>query len=271
MGFKLFGGGEPNNQPLDVAAIQERASAAAKASETQESSLGATDVPPAEQPPETREELNQSAEKTLQNFFAVTKKEGLPPYIRDPKRVTPLILDYYAREPFETHEFLGLKNELQEFEVAGPGFWAAEADVGSPRSRTMILEKTPQGFRIDWEYYVQYNPMNWSTFIKEAPADPMDFRVYANIAPDYRHPFTDERRYLGINLMTLNDTSEIMGYAERESELGKRLLGLLEGKHEELCILRLQFPSGSTPGDKAVYIRELVNPHWIITDDTPDH
>ena len=264
-----MGGGKPKNLPLDVTAIQERTGASPKAIEPPESALETVENPPVEKLPETREELNESAEKTLRNFFAVTKKESLPPYIRDPKRVAPLILDYYAREPFETHEFLGLKSELQEFEVAGSDFWAAEADVASPRSRTMILEKTPQGFRVDWEYYVQYNPMNWSTFIKEAPADPMDFRVYANIAPDYRHPFTDEGRYLGINLMTLNDTSEIMGYAERESELGKRLLGLLEGKHEELCILRLQFPSGSTPGDKAVYIRELVNPHWIITDDTP--
>ncbi len=47
----------------------------------------------------------------------------------------------------------------------------------------MILEDTPKGFRIDWEYYVQYNPMNWSTFLKEMPAPPMDFRVYANLAP----------------------------------------------------------------------------------------
>ncbi len=111
--------------------------------------------------------------------------------------------------------------------------------------------------------------MNWSTFIKEAPAEPMDFRVYANIAPDFRHPFTDELRYIGINLMTLNDTSEIMGYAERESELGKRLLGLLEGKHEELCILRLQFPTDSKSGADAIHIRKFVNPHWIITDETP--
>jgi hypothetical protein len=106
--------------------------------------------------------------------------------------------------------------------------------------------------------------MNWSTFLKEAPTPPMDFRVYANLAPDYRHPFTDESRYLGVNLMTLNDTSEIMGYAERESEVGKRLLEFLKDKHEELCILRLQFPS--TPNSDTVYIRELVNPHWIITD-----
>ena len=131
----------------------------------------------------------------------------------------------------------------------------------------MILEDTPKGFRIDWEYYVQYNPMDWSTFIEEAPAPAMDFRVYANLAPDYRHPFTDEQRYIGVNLMTLNDTSEIMGYAERNSELGKSLQKFLANKHEELCILRLQFPSGSNSG--AVYIRELVNPHWIITDEAP--
>ena len=192
------------------------------------------------------------------------------PYVRDPVRVNPLMIDYYSREQFEAdHEFLGLMNDLQEFEVAGPGFWAAEADLASPRSRTMILELTPKGFRVDWEYYVQYNPMNWSTFIKEAPAPPMDFRVYARIAPDYRFPFNDEERYIGVDLMTLNDASEIMGYAERQSELGKRLQQLLQDKHEELCILRLQFPSGSKPGDKAVYIRELVNPHWIITDAKP--
>ncbi len=68
--------------------------------------------------------------------------------------------------------------------------------------------------------------------------------------------------------MTLNDTSEIMGYAERKAKLGKRIEQFLANKHEELCILRLQF--ASPPNPDTVYIRELVNPHWIITDETPD-
>ena len=202
----------------------------------------------------------------LRQFFAVAKKEDLPPFIRDPERVIPLIREYYEREAFTQHEFLGLNSELQEFEPAGPGFWVAEADLGPPSSQTMILEETAQGLRIDWEYYVEYNPMNWSTFTKEAPTEPMDFRVYANLAPDYRHPF-DEERYIGVNMMTLSDSTQIMGYAPRDSELGKLLKEYLEDNFEVLCILRLQFPSGSKPGDSAVFIKEFVNPHWIITDE----
>ena len=96
----------------------------------------------------------------------------------------------------------------------------------------------------------------------------MDFRVYARIVPDYRSPFTDEERYLAIELMTLNDTSAVIGYVQRGSELGKRIEKWLAGKAEELCIMRLEFPGGAKPGDTTVHIRELVNPHWVITDET---
>ena len=270
IGWKLLGNRGGDNRPLDVSEIQERVHSAPPPTPTVQpvpAPAPESGTSPIDRSSESPEERNLRAEATLGNFFGANKKELLIAYVRNPERVKPLMLDYYSREPFEKHEFLGLKSDLQAAESIGPDFYAAEADIGGPRSQTMILEDTPKGFRVDWEYYVQYNPMNWSTFLKEAPAPAMDFRVYANIAPDYRHPFTDESRYLGVNLMTLNDTSEIMGYAERNSELGKRLEEFLKDKHEELCILRLQFPSGPNPN--TVYIRELVNPHWIITDETP--
>ncbi|MFT5854602.1 MAG: hypothetical protein ACI8XO_001846 [Verrucomicrobiales bacterium] len=232
---------------------------------------GSGDLPPVDRSNETPDELDERAQNTLASFFGANKKESLPPYIRQPLRVSALMKDYYSRKPFPTdeeREFLGLKSDLQQADAIGPDFYSAEADLGGPRSHTMILEDTPKGFRVDWEYHVQYNPMDWSTFIKEAPTPPMDFRVYARIVPDNRAPFTDEERYLAIELMTLNDTSVIIGYVERANELGKRMQAFLKDKAEELCILRLEFPSGSEPGDTAVYIRELVNPHWIITDDT---
>ena len=268
--MKLFSGREPDEPLHNVSEIQERIDRAPPAPAPTDDPREEieTEIPPVDRSSETPDERMDRAEATLGNFFGATKKERLIAYVRHPERVKPLMLDYYSRELFKTSEFLGLKNDLQAAESIGPNFYAAEADIGRPRSQTMILEDTPKGFRVDWEYYVQYNPMNWSTFLKEMPAAPMDFRVYANLAPDYRHPFNDESRYIGVNLMTLNDTSEIMGYAERNSELGKRIERFLANKHEELCILRLQF--ASPPNPDTVHIRELVNPHWIITDETPD-
>ncbi|MGI9241826.1 MAG: hypothetical protein ACR2RV_13570 [Verrucomicrobiales bacterium] len=265
---KLLSDKKPDEPLLNVREIQEKARNTPPP-EPVEPPPTAPEIEPApiDRSSETPDERNDRAEATLGHFFGATKESQMLAYVRHPKRVSPLMVDYYNRVPFKTHEFLGLNNDLQAAESIGPNFYAAEADLGGPRSQTMILEDTPKGFRIDWEYYVQYNPMDWSTFLKEAPADAMDFRVYANLVPSFRHPFTDESRYIGVLLMTLNDTSEIMGYAERNSELGIRLEEFLKNKHEELCILRLQFPTGPNPD--TVYIRELVNPHWIITDETP--
>ena len=224
---------------------------------------------------ETPEERDERAENTLRNFFSSTKPEILIRYVRDPERVWPLMSDFYEREKFSfvDYEFLGLKTTLQEYTPVGPGFYVAEADLNSPKSHSMMLEDTPKGFRVDWEYFVRYNPMNWTTFVKEAPAPPsvgpMDFRVIARLVPDYRHPFNDKSQYLPVELTTFDNPNELIGYAVRDSELGRTLQEFLGEQTEQLCILKIEFPSGAKPGDSAVRILELVQPHWITTDEKP--
>ena len=224
---------------------------------------------------ETPEERDERAENTLRNFFNATKPEILIRYVRDPDRVWPLMADFYKREKFsfDDYEFLGLKTTLQEYTSVGPNFFVAEADLNSPRSHSMMLEDTPKGFRVDWEYFVRYNPMNWTTFVKEAPAPPsvgpMDFRVIARLVPDYRHPFNDKSQYLPVELTTFDNPNVLIGYAVRDSDLGRTLATFLEEQTEQLCILKLEFPSGAKPGDTAVRILELVQPHWITTDEKP--
>ena len=278
---KIFGDRDPDKPDWNVDEIQNGGTPPNDPDKDQPPAITVVPDPGQEEPPppidrsnETPEDRDERAETLLRDFFNVTKKEELLPFIRDPERVAPLIKEFYSREPeILVFDFLGLKSDLQEYETPGPNFYAAEADLGGPSSRTVILEDTPQGFRVDWEYFVQYNPMNWETFTKEAPSppavEPMDFRVLARIVPDYRAPFSDESRYLAIQMITLDPaSSELIGYAVRDSDLGRRLEEFLAEKPDDICILRLEFPGGATPGDTAVHIRELVNPHWIITDET---
>ncbi len=208
------------------------------------------------------------ATESAQRFFLADRVEDLLAVARDPERVRPLMDEFYEGTALVAEECQSV--ELGRYETFGENereFWLAYANMRGGEVRHVMFEQTKNGFFVDWENTVFYNPIPWEAYVNTHPESPLEFRVLCTLALDYEYPFSDRDKYVSVSLAhPLSDDSAILyGYAERDSPLGKRLIELLEDDYEVGLILKLQFPLSTGRAGRAVQILQLVSEHWPIT------
>ena len=110
----------------------------------------------------------------------------------------------------------------------------------------------------------KYNPMRWDAFAAECPTEPLDMRVFATLTPKYRPPFDDESKYAAFLLTHTDGSSEVLAYAERGSDVARRLLAIAADDFESRVYLRIRFASGSK---ECVEILDMIeSTDWIVVE-----
>jgi hypothetical protein len=220
-------------------------------------------VPP--RPGESDAEISTRIADSLAKFFSASSPADLLGVVRSPQRVKPLIEDYYSRVEFELPTFVQIVNS-EEIMVRLHPLWQVTVELQGGGKRVVAVEDSAEGFRVDWENYVHYNPIPWETFATERPSEAMAFRVYAKLdhRPGYAFPEVD--KWFCVQLTAHGSGKEIFGYVERISTLGQRIHEMLVNEYDRDCILGLQFPEDGKGNEQQVYIRELVSEGWILVD-----
>lgn len=209
------------------------------------------------------EDIHARAQDSLAKFFAAKSVEETVPLVRDPSRVTPLMKDYYERQGGFSMPPFRQNGPFQEIMVKLNTFWVTVVDFHEGGSREVVLEDTAEGFVVDWETFVSYNPMDWDKFAGRRPAEPMSFRVFAHLDHKFGYAFAEPQNWVCVQLSSRDSKSVLWGYAKRGSNVGLRLEELLKEEWEYPAILKLQFPVDSQGGDSMVHIRELVEDSWL--------
>jgi hypothetical protein len=200
-------------------------------------------------------------EDAVKGFLAADSIEEMTRWVRDRKRVMPLIKEYYGRDG---QEFRPLRwkaiGEDQGVSVLGE-MRAVLVTLDDYSQRQIGLEKTTRGFRVDWESWVGYSEMSWEEFQERRPTRPIVFRVRMERGDYYNFGFTDETRWLCFRILSPDDDL-LWGYAEAESA-AVELRTMHVGEEELLMTVRLRFPENSTRGDQVI-VDELVATGWVI-------
>lgn len=211
-------------------------------------------------------QLIDRIEALTRKFFNTTNVEGLAALCRQPERVRPLMESYYADKPMAANPYVQT-TMLQALTLENRGnFWMQGVELKDRTNRTMVVEILENGEpRIDWETLVCYQPIPWDKYATERPAGTSyDFRVYIEEDTFFSHEFADSAQWNCYKLATRESDEVLYGYAKKDSELDKQLIGLLtanRGRRTSL-ILRLNIPTG-TQSRQGVVIEKMVAPRWL--------
>lgn len=213
--------------------------------------------------------LIEHIESTIRRYCNTTNIDALAQVVRQPERVHPLMVKYYAQKPRVSNPLLRI-SLIQPLTLDNrANFWVATVELTSHEIQNLIIEILDSGEpRIDWETLVYDQPMPWDTFAKERPSGrTLDFRVYAESDTFFSHEFNDANQWNCFRLTALDSEETLYGYAKIDSEVSQQIREELkknQGNRTSL-ILRLSIPPG-LESKRGVVIEKLVCPRWIYLD-----
>ncbi|MDC1448126.1 hypothetical protein N8218_00565 [bacterium] len=208
-------------------------------------------------------------ESQLGAYFSATTIEEKLKYVRHPERVEPLMRDYYSRHKIIPKEYKSIV-EFHIVSLDNRPFTALSVETKDESKKLAVLvEKTSEGSKFDWESEVAYQPMSLDEFMEKRPTEAMDFRVYATADRYYAYEFQDEQKWLCYRLSERDGEGYLFGYFSREQEevVGK-VMGSLSPtrKIAKPLVLRLRFrPNGKGP--RSVLIEKVVAERWAYSTD----
>lgn len=200
---------------------------------------------------------------TLERFFSSRTVDERATLIRDPDRVRPLMLSYYAREQLLPLRWRGLGKAVR---VDEPGyrFGYVQALFEDSTPASLIIEESPDGrFLVDWECLVRYGEVSWGDFLRTKPAEPKLLRVIASRPEGGAASGMTQ----GLELRHPSEGGILLGYFDKADPRYAPLIEQLEqGSWKDVPVtLRLGFSpaSPSIPGG-GVHIASVEGKGWLI-------
>lgn len=210
-------------------------------------------------------------DKMVKDYMAA-RLEDKPRFVMDPERVRPLMEAYAStvrgsKPRSITTRFVGKRaSPVEWYLVQASGLTA----LGSRTSADFPFRRTSEGFKIDWEAFVGYNPTPLKVFMAERPDSAFVFRVECELADYYNFAFSGAKdTHLSVSLREYNPNSFAHGYVSKDSPDGKRIHQLLrDGQRHKLTLeLRHVGPDGiliDRAGSSVVSITRLVSESWVL-------
>ncbi len=208
-------------------------------------------------------------EESIRNFFTAGSVDGMARLVRQPGRVRPLMVEYYAMRSLVPNRLLRIKL-LQPLTLDNrANFWVASVELSNSRASNLIIEILDSGEpRIDWETFVCYQPMPWDSFAQDRPTGTsFDFRVYIESDNFFSHEFKNDSQWNCFHLTALDSEEALFGYAQIGSAVSQQIIELLgnnEGKKTSV-ILRVIIPAG-LQSKRGVVIEKLMSSRWLYLD-----
>ncbi|MEZ5325593.1 MAG: hypothetical protein R3F19_11075 [Verrucomicrobiales bacterium] len=136
-------------------------------------------------------------------------------------------------------------------------------------TRTAAIEHTGDGFAIDWQSLVHFEPVPLESFLAGEAADPATFRVILQKDDYFNFEFSDDTHYDCYRMRTSRRGDWIYCYAEKTSYAGQQLTRLMErAEDRDSPTLRptLSFAAPDQPLRSPVQLKieAVVSSDWIL-------
>jgi len=204
----------------------------------------------------------------LEKFFNAPDIASKEAMVRDPQRVKPLMISYYAREPMPRWKWRGV-GRMVRVDEPGYRFGFVQALFEDSTPARLIVEETADGrYLVDWEGLVLYGELSWGDFLRIKPVEPKLLRVIASKAED--SPSVAALAPPSSQWLELRhpaETGAVLGYFDRNDPKYAKLLEQLElGQWKDVPVtLRLCFPVTPTKLEgMGVRIADVTGKGWLI-------
>ena len=214
----------------------------------------------------------EEMEEVLRGFLSAKSIEERLKFVRHPARVKPYMVDYYKRFPLQSYQYLEA-NEYTTIPLKKRPFVALSARVAEGENFPTLLEDTEDGYLVDWESFVSYQPITFEDFLKKRPIVPVDLRVYGGFDDFYAYDFLEEDGYLCIRMTAKHTDKVIFGYVKEgtpiASEMKKHLEAPKGRQKTQPFILRVRFLPESK-ASRSVVIDKVVSTFWAYPTNPDD-
>jgi hypothetical protein len=209
-------------------------------------------------------EMNREIKRlteVVEGFLKAPDLATMLGYVRDRKRVEPLVRGYYALHDYAPSPY----RELAPFGNLKfqKSFLSIDVEMEDFSSRPIAVEKTKEGYLVDWESWVGYCEMPWAELRRVKPTKPVLMRVRVSSVSYYNFNFSDDRKWESYHLTDVSDEYSVYGYVEKYSELAGQLAPAKEEGRSGAMIVRLRFPEEAM-SDNQVFIEDIVTVGWVL-------
>ncbi len=223
--------------------------------------------PPPPLTPEDLADLDDAEQVARQVLAAPTWQQALP-LLRCRQRIQPLMSRYHAARPWAP---VPLKERRGGRIVVRHGHRWADLDMLLEDHRVvhLLLEKTPSGWRFDWEGLVNAPAFEWAEFYAQKPTAPRRLRVTAlrgSVTDGYMLTAGCEpAETLAVTLFSGHRGDSVIALVPKDSDLGRMLALELtwEAPRDYLCELRTADPQAVPP---RVNLIAVLQKDWYLPD-----
>ena len=203
------------------------------------------------------------AEPLARKFLEATTIAELLPLVRQPERAKPRMQRQYPQghiDPPGLAQFNPTGN-------VGINEAGAMVDVRTRNfaSRQLVLVATPAGLKIDWESWVGWSDLSWSTLLATLPTQATLFRVIVKRVDYYNFGFSDDKQWQSFRLESQDGEHMIFGYVQRGSAVEAKLRISPDATSTPM-ILKIRFPAGVAASNNQVVVDEVLANGWVEPD-----
>lgn len=202
----------------------------------------------------------EGAKNVVTAFLNAESLEDLEPLVRHPGVTMPRMKEWYAKQPWKSP---GMKEYGVggRFLVEGEMVWIDVKD-GGYHPRRIAVEKTPDGYLVDWESWVAWSSMAWEDIFEKKPTEPVEVRILCSNDNYYNRLFSDDTRWGSVRLVHPDKERVLYGYIDKQAGKQITLLTDLKQAGGQSVTLKIRFPENSV-SDNQVYIDEYVQSGWV--------
>lgn len=213
---------------------------------------------------------SEAPENVVKKYLSATKWEDRLQYIRDPDLVREKMRKHYEEGNWAGPvKFIEIKQPI--YSKGQHGEWAS-VDVVMAKGENAFgahiekkfyyaLRKQSDGYKIDWECSIGYNPLTLVAYKVQMPKESLKYRLIAKLSEFYYGEFSQRKNeYFSINLIEDKSRDSIVGYIKRESEDGKKIFNDLKNGEEIAVMVDIKFiPNSNIP---SVMIERYIQRGW---------
>lgn len=209
------------------------------------------------------------AEKVVKAFLNAETLSDVEALVRSPEVTVPRMKKWYATEKWIAP---GAKEVGVGGGVTVKGVMASMVvRLNDYSTKHIAVERTPNGYLVDWESWVGWSEVKWTDMFKEKPTELVEVRVTCFKDSYYNRLFDDDSKWLSVRMEYMQEDRSIYGYIDKNTTTLTSLLGDLNARGSLPATLKVRFPEGSI-ADNQVVIEEYLQNGWVRSPmgDSPD-
>ncbi|MEM9479578.1 MAG: hypothetical protein AAGA58_08000 [Verrucomicrobiota bacterium] len=214
--------------------------------------------------PSTLHDLSAAA-AVVKSYYAAETVAERARHVRQPDAVRERMFSWYLRNPFErVEEFQVVRSKVTE--VNGKPYLGLVVRTPGEKAQLLFLERSPDGYKVEWEASEGYQEVPWKEFLATKPSDPVRMRLqcmpHEGALPQELEGRSD---LMPLLVRDPRDPVAAVAFCRTDSEDAQRLREVLSISSSAAIIADLRFPPQDNLGS-IIELTNFVQNGWILDD-----